>query len=61
MSLDDTIAITMEGTPCIIFSVGDTGCVVIETYKMIFANVAFLATTNRISSNNFFVGGYGWC
>lgn len=52
----DIIAITMEETPCIIFSVGDTTCEIIRTHKIFFANVTFIAANDRISSNNLF----GW-
>lgn len=54
--IDDIITITMEETPCIIFSVGDTACEIIRTHKIFFANVTFIAATDRISSNNLF----GW-
>ena len=52
--IDDVAAITIEDTQYATFSVGDTAYEIIIAHKIIFANVTFIATSDRISSSNFF-------
>ena len=53
--VDNVITITMKDASIIISSIGDTSCEIIRTYQIIFANVTFITTTDRISSINFVV------
>lgn len=53
--IDDIIAVTIEDTPYEIFSVVETACEIIIVLKIIFANITFIAASDRISSRNFFV------
>ena len=53
--VDNVIAITMKDPPRIISSIGDTACEIIRTYQIIFANVTFVTTSDRISFINFVV------
>ena len=53
--IDDIIAVTIEDTPYEIFSVVETACEIIIVLKTIFANITFIAASDRISSGNFFV------
>ena len=46
---------TIEDTPYEIFSVVETACEIIIVLKIIFANITFIAASDRISSRNFFV------
>ena len=53
--VDNVITITMKDPPYIISSISDTACEIIRTYKIIFANVTFVTTSDRISFINFVV------
>ena len=54
--LDNVVTITIKDRPCKISSIGDTPYEIIRTYQIIFANVTFVTTSDRISSINFVVG-----
>ena len=54
--IDNVITITMKDNSCIISSIVDTACEIIGTYQIIFSNVTFAATSDRIGSNDIFVG-----
>ena len=51
----NVITITMKHPPCIISSIGDITSEIIRTYQIIFANITFVTTSDRISSINFVV------
>ena len=53
--IDNVIAITMKDPHHIISSVGNNTCEIIRAYQIIFENVAFDTTCDRISSINFVV------
>ena len=44
--IDNANTITMNDTPCIIFSIGDTACEIIGPYYIVFANVTFFTTSD---------------
>ena len=55
LQVDNVIITTMKDSPCIISSISDTACEIIRTHQIIFANVTFVTTSDRIGSINFVV------
>ena len=53
--VDNLITIKMKDPPSITSSIGDTPCEIIRTYQIIFANITFVTTSDRITSIMFVV------